>query len=129
MAEKVDVVVVGGGPAGIACAYTLAKAGVETIVFERGEYPGSKNVMGGILFTNALVKLIPDFREKAPIERPVTKRKFLAINEKDALGVETSFNDFSRPPYNNNFTVLRARFDQKKPACVRNLNLKISFLA
>ncbi len=112
MAEKVDVVIVGGGPAGIACAYTLAKAGVETIVFERGEYPGAKNVMGGILFTNALAKLIPDFREKAPVERPVTKRKFLAVSEKDALGVETGFSEFSKPPYNNNFTVLRARFDQ-----------------
>jgi len=95
MAEKVDVVVVGGGPAGIACAYTLAKAGVETIVFERGEYPGAKNVMGGILFTNALAKIIPDFREKAPVERPVTKRKFLALSEKDALGVETGFSEFT----------------------------------
>jgi len=111
MADKVDVVVVGAGPAGIACALTLARSGVETAVFERGEYPGAKNVMGGILFTNTLAKLIPDFREKAPLERPITRRKFFALNEKDALGVETQFSDNSKPPYNNNFSVLRARFD------------------
>ncbi|MEZ7892597.1 MAG: FAD-dependent oxidoreductase [Candidatus Wallbacteria bacterium] len=112
MADKVDVIVVGAGPAGTACALTLAKAGLEVAVFERGEYPGAKNVMGGILFTNSLMKLIPDFKEKAPVERPVSKRKFLALNSKDALGVEFSYDDFTRPPYNNNFTVLRAKFDQ-----------------
>ena len=112
MADKVDVIIVGAGPAGIACALTLAKAGVETVVFERGEYPGSKNVMGGILFTNSLAKLIPDFREKAPVERPVPRRKFMALNDRDAVGVETMFDDFSKPPFNNNFTVLRSKFDQ-----------------
>lgn len=112
MADKVEVIVVGAGPAGIACALTLARAGVETVVFERGEYPGAKNVMGGILFTNTLAKLIPDYHEKAPVERPVTKRKFMALNDRDALGVEMSFDDFAAPPYNHNFTALRARFDQ-----------------
>jgi len=47
--ERFDCVVVGAGPAGTTCAYTLAKAGLSVVLLERGETPGSKNVMGGIL--------------------------------------------------------------------------------
>lgn len=46
MSEKFDVIVVGAGPAGTSCAYTCAKNGLKVLQIERGEYPGSKNVMG-----------------------------------------------------------------------------------
>ncbi|UUZ85286.1 FAD-dependent oxidoreductase [Paenibacillus sp. P26] len=36
MPEKFDCIVVGAGPAGIACAYELAKAGVNVLLLERG---------------------------------------------------------------------------------------------
>ncbi len=42
MPEKFDCIVVGAGPAGTACAYELAKAGVNVLLLERGEYPGAK---------------------------------------------------------------------------------------
>ncbi|MDP4157159.1 MAG: FAD-dependent oxidoreductase, partial [Bacillota bacterium] len=48
MPEKFDAIVVGAGPAGISCAYDLAKGGANVLLIERGEYPGSKNVMGGV---------------------------------------------------------------------------------
>ena len=48
--NKVDVIVVGAGPAGLSCAYTLAKKGAEVLVIERGSYPGAKNMFGGISF-------------------------------------------------------------------------------
>jgi electron transfer flavoprotein-quinone oxidoreductase len=64
--EKFDCIVVGAGPAGLSAALTLAKAGVEVAVLERGDYPGSKNVMGGILFSTVLEKLIPEFWQEAP---------------------------------------------------------------
>ena len=50
MPEKFDVIVVGAGPAGTACAYVCAKNGLKVLQIERGEYPGSKNVMGGVLY-------------------------------------------------------------------------------
>lgn len=112
MEERFEAIVVGAGPAGIAAALTLARAGVETLVFERGEYPGSKNVMGGILFTTVLGKLIPDFAEEAPLERPVAKRRFSFLSGDSALSFDFQAKSYGQPPYNNSFTVLRAKFDQ-----------------
>ena len=40
MTESFDVAIVGAGPAGISAACMLAAAGIKTVVFERGEYPG-----------------------------------------------------------------------------------------
>ncbi len=48
--EKIDVVVVGAGLAGLSCAYKLAAEGLQVIVVERGDFPGSKNVTGGRLY-------------------------------------------------------------------------------
>ena len=42
--DKFDVVIVGAGPAGATAAHLLAKAGLQVVVIERGQTPGSKNV-------------------------------------------------------------------------------------
>ncbi len=47
MQENYDVAIVGAGPAGISAACLLAEKGIKTIVFERGEYPGSKKYFRG----------------------------------------------------------------------------------
>ena len=52
--DRFDVIVVGGGLAGSAAAYALAKAGVEVAVIERGESCGSKNMTGGRLYGHSL---------------------------------------------------------------------------
>ena len=48
-----DAIVVGAGPAGTSAAIVLARAGLNTIVIERGRFPGSKNFFGGVLYTHA----------------------------------------------------------------------------
>jgi len=58
-AEHFDVIVVGAGLAGTAAAYLLAKAGMRVVCIERGEDPGTKNVMGGILYRQPTEKIIP----------------------------------------------------------------------
>ena len=61
MNESFDVAIVGAGPAGISAACILADAGIKTIVFERGEYPGAKNMSGGVLYGYNLAQILPDF--------------------------------------------------------------------
>lgn len=108
---KMDSIVVGGGPAGIAAAYTMAQAGMEVIVVERGEYSGSKN-MGGLLYGTVLNEIIPGFYKKAPIERPVSKRKITYLGKDRHAGMEFGADEWSREPYNNTYVVWRSQFDR-----------------
>lgn len=112
MSEKFDCIIIGAGPSGVACAYMLAKAGLNVVVFERGEYPGSKNVSGGVLYSTVLNKLIPNFWQEAPVERHVAKRRYSILSKDSEMALEFCFNNFNTPPYNNSFSVLRAKFDQ-----------------
>ena len=73
--DKFDVIIVGAGPAGSACAYTLAKAGKNVLVIERGDTPGCKNVTGGRLYTYALEMLEQGLFEEAALERRVTHER------------------------------------------------------
>lgn len=112
MNEKFDCIIVGGGPSAITAAYKLASSGINTIVFERGETPGSKNMFGGVLYTTVLNKLIPGFWKEAPVERHVIRKRFSILSSDSEMAVDFKFTSFNTPPYNNSFTVLRARFDR-----------------
>nr|WP_241766405.1 FAD-dependent oxidoreductase [Geobacillus sp. CAMR5420] len=78
-------IVVGAGPAGTACAYELAKAGVNVLLLERGEYPGSKNVMGGVLYRKMMEGIIPEFYKEAPLERPIVEQRFMLMDKESAV--------------------------------------------
>lgn len=109
--DKFDVIVVGAGPAGITAAYVLAKAGLEIVLLERGPYPGSKNIFGGTLYTTVLNRIIPNFWEEAPVERHIKGVEIFLISETDALSIKVQSEEHNKPPYNNSFTVSRAKFD------------------
>ncbi|AGK52828.1 FAD-dependent oxidoreductase [Bacillus sp. 1NLA3E] len=111
MSEKFDVIVVGAGPAGTSCAYTCAKNGLKVLHIERGEYPGSKNVMGGVLYRKQMEEIIPEFWKEAPLERPVVEQKFWMMDKESVLSFGYKGLEWAQEPYNN-FTVLRAHFDQ-----------------
>ena len=79
---------------------------------ERGEYAGSKNLFGGVLYTNVLAELVPDFATSAPLERHVVRRRYVMLGREDQLGFDFSSTAFDQAPHNHSYTVLRAKFDQ-----------------
>lgn len=71
-ALDVDVAIVGAGPAGMACAYYLAKAGKSVVIFERKLSVGGGMWGGGIMFNEIVIqdkakKILDEFGVKTRI--------------------------------------------------------------
>jgi len=112
-ADKYDAIVIGAGPAGAACAYTLGKAGKEVLVIERANTPGAKNVTGGRLYTYALEMIDEGLSENAVLERKVTHEQIMMLSGNRAISIDyfdPAFNNEGSPP--QSYTILRARFDE-----------------
>ncbi len=109
--ERFDAIVVGAGPGGNACALTMAQRGLKVLQLERGEYPGSKNVQGAILYSDALEQLIPDFREDAPLERHVIEQRLWMMDDRSTTAMQYRSDDFNEEKPNR-YTIIRAQFDK-----------------
>lgn len=109
--EKFDAIVVGAGPSGNAAAYVMAREGLKVLQLERGEYPGSKNVQGAILYADALERIIPDFREDAPLERHVVEQRMWMLDDTAHVGMHYRSEDFNEEKPNR-YTIIRAQFDK-----------------
>ena len=78
--KKISVIVIGGGPAGMACGITLARSGKEVLIIERGNFAGAKNMFGGAVYTKPTMEIFPDFiNENAPVERFINQHKYLLL--------------------------------------------------
>lgn len=109
--ERFDAIVVGAGMAGNAAAHTMASRGLKVLQLERGEYPGSKNVQGAIMYASMLEEIIPDFRDDAPLERHLVEQRFWMMDDRSHTGMHYRSDDFNedRP---NRYTIVRAQFDR-----------------
>ncbi len=109
--EQFEVIVVGAGLAGLAAAYTLAKAGKEVLVIERGTVAGSKNVSGGRLYSYALELIEPGLTAQARLERAITHEQLMLLEDNRSVTLE-----YTDPSFNGeipqSYTVLRAVFDE-----------------
>ncbi len=105
-----DVIVVGAGPAGSCAALAAAKEGLRVVLIERGPFPGSKNMYGGVVYPRILDELVPEWWRTAPIQRWVVKRSTMLLSPTGALNIEYRGDSWSRPPYNG-ATAYRPDFD------------------
>jgi electron transfer flavoprotein-quinone oxidoreductase len=109
--EKFDAIIVGAGLAGLAAAWTLAGEGVEVVVLERGDYPGSKNVSGGRIYLNPVRDLFPGLWEEAPLERAIVCEgaTLMARNRSFTFHYTGSELRAEKP---QSYSVLRSKFDR-----------------
>lgn len=107
---EADVLIVGAGPAGLACALHLAnlikkhhagggkpQLSAENIyVLEKGRELGAHQLSGAIMNPKALKELVPDFEKSAPLDSPVTDSAALIFTKKSSYRIP-----ITPPPFNN----------------------------
>jgi electron transfer flavoprotein-quinone oxidoreductase len=109
--ERIDAVVVGGGLGGLTCAYCLAQEGMQVLVLERGDHPGSKNVTGGRIYLRPLQPYLPELLDSAPFERLVTKEVITMMGDSSSLALQFTSDKF-REPSPHSYTILRSQLDK-----------------
>jgi electron transfer flavoprotein-quinone oxidoreductase len=110
VAERFDVVIVGAGPAGATAALVAARAGLSVCLLERGPFPGSKNMYGGVIYGRILDQVLPGWFDEAPVQRWITRRSTMVTTDDQALTIDFRNGAWSRAPYNG-ATAFRADFD------------------
>ncbi|HJU14550.1 MAG TPA: FAD-binding protein [Candidatus Nitrosotalea sp.] len=94
--EKYDVVIIGGGSAGLAALRQLSSLGKQAVLLEAGEKVGSKNISGGILYSKKPKKsrtynvddIYENFLSEAPFERKITKYILHATSKDKVFSID-----------------------------------------
>jgi electron transfer flavoprotein-quinone oxidoreductase len=112
MSKSYQAIVVGAGPAGSSAALTMARAGLDVALVERGTFAGEKNMFGGVLHRlPCLEEIFPDFWDRAPLERHIVKKAVTFMTGDSSFSTLIEAGNFDRTPYNG-YTVFRPRFDR-----------------
>jgi electron-transferring-flavoprotein dehydrogenase len=98
----VDVLFVGAGPASLAGAIRLgqlaqeAGRALEILVIEKGGEIGSHGLSGAVMDPRALDELLPNWRDSAPVESPVTSDELWFLTKRGKIKAP-----ITPPPLNN----------------------------
>ena len=92
-----DVVIVGGGPSGLAAAIRLkqlasaAAREVSVCVLEKGSEIGAHILSGAVIDPRAFGELLPDWKAQgAPLATPVAEDRFLYLTERSAVRIPSA---------------------------------------
>lgn len=113
MTLKPEVLIVGGGPAGISAALRLTHAGVPVLVLEAGEFAGAENWSGGVYHAEPLLRddvLGAALWAQAPTERRIVSRALFVHDGQNGGGFAARAVDGN--DYGEAWTVLRPRLDR-----------------
>ena len=113
--KRVDVAIVGGGPAGSSAAHAAASRGADTLVLEKGVPRADREELGpdstdaaGILdYWVDIMGIHPDEFPDGVVETTLDRAEFVGPSESVTMhgtGVESSYDQFG-------YTMQRARFD------------------
>ena len=94
--EQFDVVIIGGGSAGLAALKQLSSMGIQTVLIEAGSTVGSKNVSGGILYSKNpqtgkvynVEEIFENFLQEKPWERQITKYILNCVSKDKVLSID-----------------------------------------
>lgn len=86
MTERTDILVVGGGPGGLACATLLARHGARVVLAERKPRLGPKVCAGGITW-HGLIRHVPEhlIERRFPEQVVVSPRQRIVVAEKNPI--------------------------------------------
>ena len=97
-----DVVIIGAGPSGLACAIRLKQLANESekelnvCVVEKGSEVGAHTLSGAVIETRALNELLPNWKDMgAPLHTPVTEDRLVFLTKTKSYSLPT-------PSYMNN---------------------------
>ncbi|PHQ44384.1 electron transfer flavoprotein, partial [Halorubrum sp. C3] len=113
--ERVDVAIVGGGPAGSSAAHAAATGGADALVIEKGVPradrgrlgPDSTDAAGILDYWVDIMGIHPDEFDDGVVQRELNRAEFRGPDESATLtstGIDSSYDKFG-------YTFQRARFD------------------
>jgi flavin-dependent dehydrogenase len=112
--DSCDILIVGGGPAGSSCAWTLRDSGLDVAILDQRTFPRDK-VCGGWITPGVLAKLDVDPAEygRGRILQPITSFRTGILAENGSGSAQLSHDDCLDTDYGNpvSYGIRRREFD------------------